>query len=104
MLYDPKWNVLYTKENFAKWLAEQPADATYDYCKPMDCAAAQYLKAHGVEDCGLAPHELRDLGWHNIVLQAGGEDTFGAAAKRAKAELRTEQRWAFLSRFWRRAR
>lgn len=83
MLYDPKWDVLYTTKNFAAWLSKQPRSKTYAYGDVNNCAVAQYLKAHGVADYRLDHEEVVALGWHPIVND-GRSYTFGAAARRAQ--------------------
>lgn len=84
MLYDPKWEAIYTVEAFGRWLAQKPRGETYEYIDAMNCAAAQYLQAHGVggRDSMLEVERLKELGWYDVVR--GTPRTFGAAADRAK--------------------
>lgn len=91
MLYNPNWERIYTTENFAAWLLKQPAAKRYDFCKPTECAIAQYLKAQGVtnyKEYMMDLDRMHALGWKAIVCRPypGGE-TFGAAARRALRRL-----------------
>lgn len=88
MLYNPKWDNIYTVENLAKWLSTQPKDKKYSYTDPNNCAAAQYLKAQGVEGYVLGLETLYKLGWHNIVSGDRFNETFGRAARRARLVVR----------------
>lgn len=81
MLYDPKHASIYTVEHFARWLAAQPKRQRYDFADAEVCAAAQYLKAHGVAHHIVSYETLDALGWHSIV--GSHPCTFGAAARRA---------------------
>lgn len=81
MLYDPKHASIYTVEHFARWLAAQPKRQRYDFGSARNCAAAQYLKTHGVTRYMLDHGSLRAYGWLEIVRNP--PYTFGAAARRA---------------------
>jgi hypothetical protein len=83
MLYNPKWEEIYTVRAFADWLAAQPRGQVYNFIDPINCAAAQYLKAQGVADYVLSGARLRELGWGKIVNGGRPKETFGRAARRA---------------------
>jgi hypothetical protein len=89
MLYDSKRAGIYSTENFAAWLGQQPRSRTYRYTDGHKCAAAQYLKAHGVEQFVLDPSDLRALGWDEIVNMPH-DNTFGGAYRRARLVLRND--------------
>lgn len=100
MLFNPKWKTKKTKtitpadltfDDFLAWLAEQPADKTYDWYDPCHCAVGQYLTARtGAK----LPGDLivyTDLfgGWGSKTYEnicRNTPHTFGAALKRAKAQ------------------
>lgn len=81
MLYDPKWEMIYSTKNLANWLSQQPRDQTYHFCDIHNCVVAQYLKAHR-EPAFLPIERMAQLGWLDIA--AAGHWTFGAAAHRAR--------------------
>lgn len=94
MLLDRKKSGIYSLENFAAWLAQQPPEKVYHYTDPTNCAAAQYLKAHGVEAYSayaLTGVDLKELGWYGIVMKGRTSDTFGRASKRAQSVLRRKR-------------
>lgn len=84
MLYDPKWEKIYTTANLADWLGTQPFWKPFDYTKPDECAVAQYLRAHGIVECSMSVDRLKELGWDDIVNIVGAPSTFGIAARRAR--------------------
>lgn len=88
MLYDPRWEVqgpdVFSLESFADWLARQPKHAAYRFVEPNNCAAAQYLRAQGIENNSLSCDRLRELRWIDVVSTGGTHDTFGHAARRAR--------------------
>lgn len=69
---------------FVEWLETQPPEKSYRYTMILECAAAQYLQAHGVSQLVsmLTPAELKKIGWHGIVFWT--PSTFGAAAWRGR--------------------
>jgi hypothetical protein len=89
MLYDPRWETIYTTKRFAAWLATKPATEKYDYCDPENCAIGQYLKAVGAEKTWMRCDEINRLGWSGIVLSSVPQMTFGHAARRARIEAGT---------------
>jgi hypothetical protein len=98
MLYNPTWERIYTIESFAAWLASKPKGETYNFTEPENCAAAQYLKAQGVQDYNLSNDRLRELGWYDIV-NAPWDKTFGGAARRAECIQRGGWRLAIARLF-----
>lgn len=87
MLYDPKWEKVYTLANFSAWLSAKPKGEKYCFTNLDNCAAAQYLKAHGMNP-SISCDRLKELGWVDVVCSGGRHETFGAAALRAKLLLR----------------
>lgn len=87
MLYNPNWEKVYTLANFAAWLSKKPKRERYCFVNIYNCAAAQYLKANGM-DPSISCERLEELGWTKVVCTGGGHETFGAAALRAKLLLR----------------
>jgi hypothetical protein len=83
MLYNPKWDRIFTTECFAEWLSSKPKGEAYRFIDIENCAVSQYLKAHGVKDYFLSNARLRELGWLDIV-NAPWDQTFGGAARRAR--------------------
>ncbi len=84
--------------DFIAWLEAHPMREKYDYASNTGCPIAQFLTslgyrnvAVGSEDfwhvyyLGDGVHDL-PLGW-NRVVNGDGPDTYGAAAKRARASL-----------------
>ena len=107
MLYNPKWEVIYTTKNLADWLSKQPKRKTYNFADSSNCAVAQYLKAHGVKEYQLSvyslqakmlgeTHSMESLGWRDILNN--GKYTFGEAARLARWAAKTDV-W---HRFWQR--
>ena len=82
MLYDPKWEKIYTTAGLSAWLAKQPKDKHYSFVDTDNCAAAQYLRAQGV-DHNISCDRLDELGWMDVVC-TGPYNTFGHAARRAR--------------------
>lgn len=82
MLYNPKWDRIFTTEAFAEWLAQKPRNETYKFTDPDNCAVTQYFKAHGL---GISTAEqINSLGWTKIVCTGELYSTFGDAANRAR--------------------
>jgi hypothetical protein len=98
MLYNPKWERIFTIECFAAWLASKPKRETYRFTDIENCAVSQYLKAQGVQDYCLSTARIRELGWLDIVCQPLNE-TFGGAARRARLLQRGGWRLA-IARFF----
>jgi hypothetical protein len=82
MLYDARKAGIWSRENFVIWLGNQPRHQRYNYTDPDNCAAALYLKAHGIEGYSLSVEQLRVLEWNTIVN--GMIDTMGAAYIRGR--------------------
>jgi len=85
-------------EAFAEWLEQQPAEKSYDFFEPANCAIAQYMRHLGFrhvvystfdcrpmqgDDGPTLPREMID-----VVVRAAGEGTFGRAARYARLALR----------------
>jgi hypothetical protein len=90
MLYDPKWEVIWSTKNFAAWLSAQPRKKTYAFTHSDKCAVAQYLAAHGVSKIRVSVDRLQELDWLRIVNHGAGSETFGAAARRARLIVRND--------------
>ena len=60
-----------TVEQFRDWLAQQPADATYNYHDNRGCAYFQFLEAIGAPVSSVGPDAWRDTdgGRHPIPEQ-----------------------------------
>lgn len=98
MLYDPKWEKTdrvfqgVSLRAFAEWLEKQPADKTYSYITPHECAIAQYLQSTGVSwsesSIKLPIDPDADGFWlEEIVNNPDMDFTFGGAHRRARAAL-----------------
>jgi hypothetical protein len=93
MLYDPKWERKTTVApllRFIAWLEKQPPRGEYYYALPDECAVAQWLKSEGASNFILTNGQIdRMFGSHkgHQVLNPydGGDMTYGAALKRARA-------------------
>lgn len=83
---------------FLPWVQGRPADETYDYIQPTNCAFAQYLKALGFRrvSVGASDFCMRSKGLfarsreHDLprfISRAlnSSDNTFGALAKRLVA-------------------
>lgn len=81
MLYDSRKAGIYSRENFVFWLGQQPRNQRYNYTDSDNCAAAQYLKAHGIEDYSLSVARLYELDWSFVN---GMFETMGAAYIRGR--------------------
>lgn len=87
-------NIL-TLEAFAEWVEKQPAEKTFDYFDPKNCAFCQYLKGLGFKRAQVGGHDysltgrfeddrLLPEGIAPSVL-CGSTNTFGALAARLRA-------------------
>lgn len=101
MLHNPKWDKKVKADpldpsTLVLWLERQPAAQRYDYNAPCGCLLAQYFGEHGMNDpiistvcisSGYTRDPVRDLppAFNRIAAQRPW--TFGAAAKRARAEF-----------------
>jgi hypothetical protein len=94
-----------TLEDFADWLGTKDPRERYDYTRPTECAATQYVHARGLPakyvnfplghgsqwvDGQYKTHPMADERLHAVVR--GRPWTFGAARERALAALRTEEK------------
>ena len=97
MLYDPRWQKdrklgPISLRSFIAFLESKPADETYKYYDPQNCALGQFMGAHGFRgsdryiDLGIDGYlEDWQLAFRAIVGQK--PLTFGAALERARAAL-----------------
>ena len=78
MLHDPKWDV-YSLVGLRDWLAQQPAEGTYNWESCYDCVVGKYLTAHQVAPSFYSIW-CTQADPRNFVAQAfSREKTFGAA-------------------------
>lgn len=87
MLYNPDWERVFTLESFSAWLSQKPKNERYCFLNLQNCAAAQYLKANGLDPM-ISTDRLKELGWTDVVCSGGRNETFGYAARRAQLILR----------------
>ena len=85
MLHNPRHD-LTDIHQFIAFLESKPANETYPYMNPQRCAIAQFAqsKLATYED---VPHRIRTR-WNCYIAippQNKSEETFGVAAKRARA-------------------
>lgn len=93
MLYDPRWDNPLTAERVIGWLESMPAEKAYDFHNCHGgCLWDQYLTAVGVgRDGNLQKWSVPFGVLHRSPYRAIASTkphTFGAALKRARAELR----------------
>lgn len=88
-----------TLPKFLAWVMNKPQDGEYDYCKPQNCAIAQYLKANGFKGVSVGPYRVGINGEYmdipptitvrmdQILRRDGGTTiyTFGQLAEALKA-------------------
>lgn len=93
MLYDKRWD----KEIKAKpltlpsliaWLEMQPADGRYCTLPMETCLLGKFAAAMGAKDLGDTSCLLgNNKNFANVAFPIDGSMTFGAALKRARAQL-----------------
>lgn len=94
MLYDKKWDQKtdpFTMQNLIAWLETKPPDEEYAYLIPRRCLLGQFAGAMGAADRSGKSCELsNNIGFASVAFGGTnhGPFTFGAALKRALAQVR----------------
>ena len=95
MLFDPKWEQEtradpFTLRGLIAWLEKKPAETQYCWLRTDRCLVAHYLRDVTGERCPggkwIFSTVLGD-GWPYYEIAALAPHTYGAALKRARAQL-----------------
>jgi hypothetical protein len=91
MLYNPKWNDVWSLSSLIAWLETKDPDERYQYQSCCECLIAQYLIYRGWREPRVGPHDAEQdnhmperLPPHWDDISNYGERTFGAALERVR--------------------